>query len=43
VDRIEVVRSLGEQADALFTDVDNFLGGHADMKFVEDVAARRML
>ena len=43
VDRVEVVRGLGEQLDPLFGDVDDLFGGHADVELLEDVAARGML
>ncbi|MNC52492.1 hypothetical protein D3C75_1018400 [compost metagenome] len=41
--RIEVIRRLGEQANPVLGDVDGLLCGHADVEFVEDVTARRML
>src|SRR5690606_2173118 len=43
VDRIEVVRGLGEQADALVRDMDDLFGRHAGVELLEDVAARGML
>ena len=42
-DRIEVIRRLGEQTNSVLGDVDGLLCGHADVEFVEDVTARRVL
>ncbi len=39
---IEVVRSLREMADPLFGHGHALFGGHADSKFIQDVAAGRM-
>ena len=43
VHRIEVVRGLGEQADAVLGGDHELLGGHADVKFIQDIAPGRML
>src|SRR5690606_6880570 len=43
VHRIEVVRGLGEAANALLGDLDHLLGGHADVQLLKDVAAGGML
>jgi hypothetical protein len=41
--RIEIVGRLGEQLDALLRGRDDLLGGHADVKFIQDIAPGRML
>ena len=42
MDRVEIVRSLGEMLDALLGDEDVGLRRHADVEFLEDIAARGM-
>ena len=37
---VEVIRGLGEQPNLLLGDLDGLLGDHADLEFVQDVAAR---
>lgn len=41
--RVEIVGRLGEQPNAVLRRDDDFLGRHADVKFVQDVTTGRML